>query len=145
MLYNIFYYRRGLSFPWINYSTNELKITQFRFENLKIWRMAIQTSMKLFDIADKLDKQKLFKFAEQLRAAGLSLTNNIAEGSGSFTNQDFSNFLKFSRRSVFECANMVYIFSLRKILSEKEKKELWDDLEILSKSIVNLKKTLLNF
>jgi four helix bundle protein len=85
----------------------------------------------------------LFKFAEQLRAAGLSLTNNIAEGSGSFTNLDFSNFLKFSRRSVFECANMVYIFSVRNLISEDEKKQLWNDLEVLSRSIVNFKKTLL--
>jgi four helix bundle protein len=118
-------------------------MAKFRFEDLEIWKMAIQISIKLFDIADKLEYQKLFKFAEQLRAAGLSLTNNIAEGSGSFTNLDFSNFLKFSRRSVFECANMVYIFNVRNLISEDEKKQLWNDLEVLSRSIVNFKKTLL--
>ena len=105
--------------------------------------MAIQISMRLFDIADRLEEKKLFRFAEQLRAAGLSLTNNIAEGSGSFTNADFPNFLKFSRRSVFECANMVYIFRLKNFINEDEKTELWNDLEYLSRSIINFKKTLL--
>lgn len=118
-------------------------MAQFRFEDLEIWKMAIQISMKLFDIADRLEDQKLFKFAEQLRAAGLSLTNNISEGSGSFTNIDFVNFLKFSRRSVFECANMIYVFKLRNLISEEEKTVLWKDLEILSRSTVNFKKTLL--
>jgi four helix bundle protein len=118
-------------------------MAQFRFEDLEIWKMTVQISMKLFDISDRLEEQKLFRFAEQLRAAGLSLSNNIAEGSGSFTNLDFANFLKYSRRSVFECANMIYIFNLRNIISADEKKELWNDLEILSRSIVNFKKTLL--
>jgi four helix bundle protein len=99
--------------------------------------------MKLFDIADRLEEKKLFRFAEQLRTAGLSLTNNIAEVSGSFTNADFSNFLKFSRRSVFECANMVYILRLRNHITESEKTESWNDLEFLSRSIVNFKKTIL--
>ena len=118
-------------------------MAQFRFEDLEIWKMAIQISMKLFDIANRLEEQKLFRFAEQLRAAALSLTNNIAEGSGSFTNLDFSNFLKYSRRSVFECANMIYVFKLKNLITEDEKEELWNDLQILSKSIVNFKKTLL--
>jgi four helix bundle protein len=118
-------------------------MAQFRFEDLEIWKMAIQISMKLFDIADRLEEHKLYRFAEQLRGAGLSLTNNIAEGSGSFTNLDFSNFLKFSRRSVFECANMIYVFRLKYLISEQEKTELWNNLEILSKSLANFKKTLL--
>ena len=118
-------------------------MTQFRFENLEIWKLAVKISMKLFDIADKLEEKKLFRFAEHLRAAGLSLTNNIAEGSGSFTNIDFSNFLKFARRSVFECANIVYILRLKNHVTEDEKKELWNDLEFLSRSIVNFKKTIL--
>jgi len=118
-------------------------MAQFRFEDLEIWKMAIRISIKLFDIADTLEEQKLYRFGEQLRGAGLSLTNNIAEGSGSFTNLDFANFLKYSRRSIFECANMVYVLKLRHLLSEEEKTELWNDLEILSRSIVNFKRTLL--
>jgi len=55
----------------------------FRFQNLDIWKKAVEIAMELFDIADQLDKMGLHRFAEQLRAAGLSMSNNIAEGSGS--------------------------------------------------------------
>jgi hypothetical protein len=40
-------------------------MAQFRFEDLEIW-MAIQISMKLFDIANRFEEHKLFRFAEQL-------------------------------------------------------------------------------
>ena len=66
----------------------------FRFEDLEIWRRAIAIGGELCVLADKLDEQKKWKFAEQLRGAALSISNNIAEGSGSASDRDFANFLK---------------------------------------------------
>ena len=81
-------------------------MVKFRFQDLKIWQLAIEIADELFDIADELDKKRLFRFAEQLRAAGLSMSNNIAEGSGSSSKKEFNNFLNFARRSTFENANL---------------------------------------
>src|SRR5687767_10397678 len=55
----------------------------FRFEDLEIWQLVKALAIKFHKLADQLDKRRLYRYAEQLRAAGLSLTNNIAEGSGS--------------------------------------------------------------
>jgi len=62
----------------------------FRFEKLDIWKEAILVSDLLFDFSDKADEKKLFRFTEQLRAAGMSISNNIAEGSGSFSDKEFA-------------------------------------------------------
>ena len=51
-------------------------MVKFRFQDLKIWQLAIQIANELFDIADELEKKKLYRFAEQLRAAGMSMSNN---------------------------------------------------------------------
>ncbi len=48
----------------------------FRFQDLEIWKKAIEIGDKLFDIADDLEKKKLYRFAEQVRGAGLSISNN---------------------------------------------------------------------
>ena len=56
---------------------------KFRFQDLRIWQLAIQIADKLFDIADGLEEKRLYRFAEQLRGAAMSMSNNIAEGSGS--------------------------------------------------------------
>ena len=40
--------------------------------------MSIEIADELFDIADELEKKKLYRFAEQLRGSGLSMSNNIS-------------------------------------------------------------------
>ena len=77
-------------------------MAKFRFQDLKIWQTSIEIANSLFDIADDLENRKLFRFAEQLRGAAISMPNNIAEGSGSSSKKEFSQFLNFARRSTFE-------------------------------------------
>jgi four helix bundle protein len=76
-------------------------MAKFRFQDLKIWELAIEIVDKLFDIADKLESKKLYRFAEQLRGAGMPMSNNISEGSGSTSNNEFIQFLNIARRSTF--------------------------------------------
>jgi four helix bundle protein len=71
-------------------------MSNFRFEDLQIWKEGIDVSQSLFSIADSADAGKYFRFAEQLRAAAMSITNNIAEGSGSFYDKNFAQFLNIS-------------------------------------------------
>ncbi|MBW6492704.1 MAG: four helix bundle protein [Lentimicrobium sp.] len=118
-------------------------MNDFRFEQLDIWKQAMELSIKLFDIADLADGKKLYKFAEQLRAAGMSITNNIAEGSGSFSDKDFANFLNISRRSLFECANILHIFERRMLINQETRLNLFEEMIILSKKITNFRKTLI--
>ncbi len=68
----------------------------FRFENLEIWKRAIKVAHVLFDVADTLEEKHLYRFAEQLRGAVLSIPNNVAEGSGSNSNREFGQFLNFA-------------------------------------------------
>ena len=114
----------------------------FRFEDLDIWKEGIEVSDFLFDIAEKADEKRFFKFAEQLRSAAMSITNNIAEGSGSFSDKDFSHFLNMSRRSVFECANILIIYERRKIIDQTERQDVFPKLTVLSKKITNFRKAL---
>lgn len=84
-------------------------MAKFKFQDLEIWKDAITIADKLFNIANKLEDKKLYRFADQLRGSGMSMSNNIAEGSGSVSQKDFSNFLNIARRSVFENANILIL------------------------------------
>lgn len=92
----------------------------FRFENMQIWQRAADQSSPLFRLAGQLDDRRYYRFAEQLRAATLSITNNIAEGAGSASDPDFANFLNIAGRSVFEVANMLMIFTREGYLTALE-------------------------
>ena len=114
----------------------------FRFEQLDIWNEANQVSDLLFDYADQSDEKRLYKFAEQLRSAAMSISNNIAEGSGSFSDKEFANYLNISSRSIFECANILHIYQRRKIITAGQREKVYPDLIRLSKKITNFRKTL---
>ena len=102
---------------------------------MEIWKRAISVGGKLCALADQLEEQKKWKFAEQLRSAALSISNNIAEGSGSASDKDFANFLNIAKRSVFENANMMFFFSINGNLDNHKTSPLLPELFELSRMI----------
>ena len=94
-------------------------MAKFRFQDLQIWNEAIDVGNRLFDIADLLEQKKLYRFVEQLRGAGMSMSNNIAEGSGSNSKKDFIQFLNIARRSTFENANILIVLCRRNLIDER--------------------------
>ena len=117
-------------------------MVKFRFQDLKIWQLAIEIADELFDIADDLEKRKLYRFAEQLRAASMSISNNISEGSGSESKKDFANFLNIAKRSTFENANIIILLKRRNLISSEKENELLEKLDKLSRKIANFRKSL---
>jgi four helix bundle protein len=113
-----------------------------RFEDLEIWQLARELAVKFHRIAERLDGRRLYRYAEQLRAAGLSLTNNIAEGSGSTHKQEFIQFLNIARRSLFEDASMLLVFEKFGQVEPGEADELLSDCDILSRKITNFSRSL---
>ena len=105
--------------------------------------MAIEIADILFDIADELERRKLFRFAEQLRGSGMSMSNNIAEGSGSCSKAEFKNYLNIARRSTFENANILILLEKRGLIKSEILENLSDKLDHLCRKITNFQKTLL--
>ena len=120
---------------------DKIKI-KFRFQDFEIWKDSVDLTRVLLNISSQLEVRKQFSFADQLRRATLSISNNIAEGSGSDSMKDFSHFLTISKRSVFECANMILIMDELFPGNEVDKDEILNKLDHLSRKITNFKKTL---
>ncbi len=114
----------------------------FRFENLEIWKKSIEIAGNLFDISDDLERKKLYKFAEQLRGAALSISNNIAEGSGSNSKKEFVQFLNIAKRSCFENANMMILFEKREYIQNQVKQTILLKLEELCRMMSGFIKNL---
>ena len=118
-------------------------MAKFRFQDLKIWQLAIEIANDLFDVADELERKKLYRFADQLRGAGMSMSNNIAEGSGSSSKKEFNQFLNIARRSTFENANILILLKKRNLILERELEKLLDKLDHLCRQITNFQSTLI--
>ena len=122
-------------------TSKRIRRPYWRFEDLQIWNSACDLAVDFHRIAGRLDARRLYRYAEQLRAPGLSLPNNIAEGSGSTHKQEFVQFLNIARRSLFEDASMLLVFERLNLLKDVETDQLLWDCDTLSRGITNFSRS----
>ncbi|WP_367875342.1 four helix bundle protein [Luteolibacter sp. Populi] len=70
------------------------------------------------------------------------MTNNIAEGSGSYSKPGFAQFFNFSRRSIFETANILILLSREQAFAEPPEATL-KELDEISRMIHAFRNSLL--
>jgi len=114
----------------------------FRFEDLEIWKEAISIACKLFEIADEMEAKKLWRFADQLRGVGMGIPNNISESTGTEMIGEQRQFLRYSKREIYEAANILVLLYLRKYIDLERKEKLYYRLYKLSRSIYNYSESL---
>ncbi len=67
---------------------------RFSFEDLEIWREAVDFADQCFNIIEKIETdRKHYRLIEQLESAATSPALNIAEGKGRFSKKEFVQFL----------------------------------------------------
>lgn len=75
---------------------------------------------------------------DQLNRAALSISANIAEGNGRFTQPDRKNFFGIARGSVQECVPLLELARRRKLIDDARHAELKSQLEEISKMLSGL-------
>ena len=91
----------------------------FKFETLEVWKKSLVFANMMIDIADSLPQKYQFSFGEQLRRAGLSVPNCIAEGNGRRYLKESSQLYNVSKGSVYECVNIIMILDIRGLINWK--------------------------
>ena len=114
----------------------------WRFEDLEIWRLATDLAVEFHRVAMRLEERRLYRYAEQFRAARLSVSNNIGEGSASPHSAEFRQFLNIARRSLFEDVSMVLVLERLGLLETTEVNGLLALCDMLSRKITTLTRTL---
>lgn len=114
----------------------------FRFESLAIWKLAIEYGDECYKVAGELPAEERYALADQLRRAAVSISNNIAEGSGSATNKNFSSFLDIAVKSTLETVNILFFGLRRSYFTKQEFDRLYEKAENLIKKIRAFKNTL---
>jgi len=114
----------------------------FRFEELEIWKLAINYADEIYDLAKELPVDEKYNLTDQLRRSALSISNNIAEGSGVSTTKNFKSFLDISISSVLETVNLLCFANRRSYISESQRIKLYDEAEVIIKKIRSFKSSL---
>jgi len=79
-----------------------------RFEDLEIWQEARELCRIIFRLTSEAPFVNDYRFRDQIRAAGGSIMDNIAEGFGRGGNREFVNFLSIAKGSNDEVRSQSY-------------------------------------
>lgn len=82
---------------------------QFRFEKLTVWHSARRLVGEVYAVTKSFPKDELFGLTGQLRRAAVSISANIAEGSGRNSDADFAHFLEIAYGSAMEVASLLFL------------------------------------
>ena len=103
----------------------------FKFENLKIWQLALELAGEISDMVKCFQKDELFILTSQIKRAADSVVLNISEGSTLHSNIEFRRFLIIANRSALEVISCLYLSKQRKYINEIVFKEKYDKYEKL--------------
>jgi four helix bundle protein len=115
---------------------------RFRFEKLTVWQEARKLNRQVYALARKFPETERFGVTSQLRRAVVSVSANIAEGSGRNSDKDFAHFLELSYASLMETASLFYLALDECFLKAEELDPVLDKLEQLGKQIAALNRSL---
>ena len=80
-----------------------------RFEDLPVWKAAVEFALKVFEFTNKADFRGLGDTKGQLERAALSISNNIAEGFERGRRAEFHQFLSIAKASCAEVRTQIYL------------------------------------
>lgn len=99
-----------------------------RFEDLECWKAARQLCIMIYMIEGPLEKDWCLQ--DQLRRAGISIMNNIAEGFGRYSNKETIRFLDIAQSSANEVKSMLYLLVDINYLKAEEAKKISFQLDL---------------
>lgn len=91
----------------------------FKFENLEVWKLSLDYCDQIYDIVDLLPSKEEYNLKTQIRRAVTSISLNIAEGSTSQSNPEFSRFLGMVIRSCMEVIACLHLAKRRKYVNDE--------------------------
>ena len=81
----------------------------YAFEKLRVWQNAKDLVIKIYKLTKNFPDDEKFGLTTQIRRAAISVSANIAEGSGRKSSKDQAHFYQISYSSLLELLNHLYI------------------------------------
>jgi four helix bundle protein len=79
------------------------------YRDLQVWQKSVDLIEEVYALSRVFPREERYAFTTQIRKAAVSVSNNIAEGSGRGTTPDLLKFLSYSRGSVKETESMILV------------------------------------
>jgi len=114
----------------------------FAFEDLFVWQKSIEFAETVIKTIDLFEApRKHYRIIEQLEAAVISVSSNIAEGKGRFSKKEFIQYLYIARGSLFETVSLLILICRLHWIGNETLSELKSSGEEIAKMLNSLIKS----
>ena len=112
-------------------------VAGFLFEKLEVYQRAVTVAERMETLCDGIAKGN-FYLVDQLRRAALSISLNIAEGSGRRHPKDKKQFYLIARGPAHECVPILEVLRRRKLLEEQVYEEMKAEVNVIARMLTTL-------
>lgn len=116
----------------------------FTYESLEIWKLAVEYARTIYKVTDKFPKSEIYGLTNQLRRAAVSISANIAEGSGASSINDKIHYLDISVKSALETTSEIQIALELNYLNKTARNQFYEEAEKIIRKIRSYKRFLRN-
>ncbi|MFQ5733085.1 MAG: four helix bundle protein [Planctomycetaceae bacterium] len=114
----------------------------FRFEKLAVWQKGIEFANRVYGVTRSFPNDERFGLTSQMRRASVSVSSNIAEGSGRSSDNDFARFVEIAYGSLMEVVSQMNIAKSQEFLQHEDFEDLSKRADELSRMLSGLRTTL---
>lgn len=111
-----------------------------KFRKLKVWEKAIAFVEVIYRLTQNFPKIEQYGLTSQIRRASLSISLNIAEGSGVESQIEFNRFIAIALRSTYEVNCAIEIAERLNYIESKLAEELFSKCDEISTMLSGLSK-----
>ena len=105
----------------------------FAFEKLQVWQEARVLLKEIYLATYSYPRSEVFGITSQMRRAALSISSNLAEGSGRTSKKDQAHFYQISYSSALELLNQLILSLDLEYIKEQQ----YNDIRLLIESLTN--------
>lgn len=109
----------------------------FPFEKLDVYQRAVGLAEAVEEPAEATARGQ-FHMTSQLRRAALSISLNIAEGSGRWHTKDKKQFYLIARGSAYECVPVLQVMRKRHLIDDPAYNHLRNEIERIAQMLTKL-------
>lgn len=114
----------------------------FGFEKLEVWQKAIDYADCIYDATRQFPDDERFGLVSQMRRSSVSVSSNVAEGSGRGSNADFARFVGIGYGSLLESVSQSHVARRQQFLAQQAFDQVYDRAEQLARMLSGLKTSL---
>lgn len=109
----------------------------YKFEKLIVWQKSLLLLKSIYLICNKLPTDEKNNIVNQIRRATLSISLNIAEGSGSENDKEYKRFLFIAKKSLFEVIAILKVINYLYNINIDEQIQATDEIGKLLNGFIN--------